>query len=747
MAQQAQGNFGYQTVQLLKTAPLGTGSYGAVYKAKCDDLPCAGKILHPTLFQSNDPGAMTIMRRFQQECSFLSAIRHPNIVQYLGSYQDPETQLPVLLMELVDNSLTQFLEQSEEQLPYHTQVNICHDIALALAHLHTNDIIHRDLSSNNVLLVGAGNRAKVSDFGMAKLFDVNRSNLTPQTMCPGTQPYMSPEALDDPPVYTKKLDSFSFGVLGIQIMTRQFPNPSPRMKKVRDPRFPVGTQVPVPETERRKSHIDLIDPTHPLLLIAINCLSYNEEDRHSAQELCHRLAALKRALLYCDSVQQAQERSRLAQRAAEDKERQIRKLQQEKEELWQEKQKHDKQVQDLQYQLQVHGSQIREKDAVIAARQQEIERLKEEHKQAVQEKDHNTTSRERQLQELLVATAQFQQTILQRENKIQELQKENRDLQHELKKILQQSVMTQKGRQTMRWSMCKRAPCKMKRGAASGCGNMTFFGPYGSSHVHSYNSETEEWFTFPQCSREHFSLAAVSGIVTVVGGRQSGNCTNTLLSLTASKGGKRKWVEHFPPMPTKREFTAVTCSGKFLVVAGGRGEGYTKLVTVELMNTDTLQWSIASSLPHPLSDATVTVCGDRVYLLGSLDQDGYSSNSVLTCSLSTLLQTQTVGAKMKTLSLATNQFIWHTTADLPVRCSTCVTLNGLLLAVGGYNSDKMDSNTIYSYNTETSSWKVISHMHTPRRWCLVTALPDNRLMVVGGQTNTGDLDTVEFGKL
>ena len=108
MAEQIQGQFGYQTVQLLKNEPLGTGSYGAVYKTMCDDLPCAGKIIHPTLFQSNDPGAMTIMRRFQQECSFLSAIRHPNIVQYLGSYQDTETQLPVLLMELMDESLTHF---------------------------------------------------------------------------------------------------------------------------------------------------------------------------------------------------------------------------------------------------------------------------------------------------------------------------------------------------------------------------------------------------------------------------------------------------------------------------------------------------------------------------------------------------------------------------------------------------------------------------------------------------------------
>ena len=91
------------------------------------------------------------------------------------------------------------------------------------------------LYSNNVLLIGAGNRTKVTDFGMAKLFNANRSTMT---MCPGTQVYMSPEALDDPPVYTKKLDSFSFGVLGIQVITWKFPDPGPRTKKVRDPRDP-----------------------------------------------------------------------------------------------------------------------------------------------------------------------------------------------------------------------------------------------------------------------------------------------------------------------------------------------------------------------------------------------------------------------------------------------------------------------------------------------------------------------------
>ena len=710
MAQHIQGQFGYRNIQLIKTAALGTGSYGAVYKAVCDDLTCAGKILHPTLFQSNDPGATTVMRRFQQECSFLSAIRHPNIVQYLGSYQDPETRLPVLLMELMDDSLTRFLEQFQESLPYHTQVNICHDIALALAYLHSNDIIHRDLSSNNVLLIGAGNRAKVTDFGMAKLFNINRTTMTPLTMCPGTLAYMSPEALDDPPVYTSKLDTFSFGVLVIQIITQQFPNPGPRMKKVRDPRFPIGVQVPVPDTERRKLHIDLINPTHPLRPIAIDCLSYSEEDRPSAQDLCHCLAALKESPLYCDSVQQ--ERSRPAPSTQTNSEKQNTKLQQ-------------------------------ERDVVISATQQEIWQIQ----QAGQDKDCVIEAREGQLCELsqqLAAseheTSQLQQTLLQKEKMIQELQEENRYLHKELDEVL---GVTQKEKLTLSWKTCKAAPCRMYRGSATVCGSIAYFRPGGTSQVHSYNLDTEEWSTFPECPRERFTLAVIKSLVTAVGGLHSGNPLNTLLSLV-EKDRRWIWVEHFPSMPTRRMFTAVACKGKALVVAGGYGKGYTTLATVEVMDTDTLQWSTASSLPHPLSDATAAVCGNRVYLLGGVNQRG-RTNLVFSSSLSALMPSQTLGPK--TLSQAESHSVWYVNGDLPVFRSTCVTLKEQLLAFGGQDAHKKDTNNIYTYSTKTNSWEVISHMSTPRPPPPPPPFSDNKVMVVGGETDAGDIDKVEMATI
>ena len=163
-----QNEIGFQSVQLFKAQSLGRGSYGAVCKARCDDLPCAAKLLHPILFDaiartqaSRQTEHRLPMSRFEQECQVLSSIKHPYIVQYLGTHTDPESRMPVLLMELMDESLTSFLEHSQRNLPYHIKVTISNHIALALSFLHSNGIIHRDLSSNNVLMIGSS-RAKVT---------------------------------------------------------------------------------------------------------------------------------------------------------------------------------------------------------------------------------------------------------------------------------------------------------------------------------------------------------------------------------------------------------------------------------------------------------------------------------------------------------------------------------------------------------------------------------------------------------
>ena len=310
MSTDTEGKFGFKSVQLFKDCVLGIGAYGKVCRAQCDLLPCAAKIMHETLF---DPSLNEKVRphhehrlpfsRFKRECEFLSVLKHPNIVQYLGTFRDPDSHLPVLLMELMDDSLTQFLEGSLKPIPLHVQVDICHDIVLALFFLHSNGLIHRDLSGNNVLMLGSV-RAKVTDLGMARLVDPKQLSMLTRTMCPGTDVYMPPEAVDDPPLYTEKIDCFSFGVILIQILTKQFPAPTARKKKMKIDHPALGAtvvEVPVPEIERRQDHIKKIDSSHPLLSIALECLSNSTANRPSSEDLCKRLSTLKDGKKYKDS--------------------------------------------------------------------------------------------------------------------------------------------------------------------------------------------------------------------------------------------------------------------------------------------------------------------------------------------------------------------------------------------------------------------------------------------------------------
>ena len=727
---QPQGQFGYKIVRIFKTSSLGVGSYGAVYRALCDELPCAAKIVHPTLFETIDPGTRKIMERFEQECQFLSGVRHPHIVQYLGVSRDPESGLPVLLMELMDSSLTRFLEQSEEPLPFHTQVDICHGIVLALAYLHSNGIVHRDLSSNNVLLIGPGNRAKVTDFGMSKLADAN-PRMTPMTMCPGTMAYMPPEAPNDPSVYTNKLDCFSFGVLDIQILTRQFPNPSPHCKimEIDDPRFPTGqVKVPIPEVERRRSHTDQVDPAHSLLPVALDCLKDRERERPSAQELCNCVAALKDTPQYGESVQQGQ-------RATTDGERvRNRELQAEAQERQRQLQEKDRTIATKERQLQekdctigIKERQLLEKDRTIATRETQLRQLNQQleaNEQVTADFQHKHLDSDKQIHDL-------EQLLAAKDRKIRELQQQTIDQPTAKLQVRGQSA--RKGPLCLHWRKCGRAPGRMLKPSCVVDGNMAyFFNHYDSKDVYSYDSQKQMWSSLPQSPHSSCSLAVVSGLLTAIGGGMGRNITNQLLSLT----GERKWVERFPPMPTKRSFTAAVCSGKSLVVAGGCATDqwvYKLLHTAEVMDMETLQWSTASSLPSAFRFASATICQDRIYLLGYDMSD--EPRSVLACSMADLLQScrpQSLGARLETLTL---QGVWHRVADLPVRSSSCATLCGQLLAVGGCDDSFENLTTaIHQYNPATNSWEVISHMPTARRNTLVAVLPGNKLMVVGGRT-------------
>ena len=696
MAQPQESKIGFKSVQLFKDQALGIGSYGAVCKAKCDDLPCAAKILHPTLFVPTTQLRVSPkkehrlpFKRFEQECEFLSCIRHPNIVQYLCMHQDPDTGLPVLLMELMDESLTVFLDIHLQSIAYHTQANLCHDIALALSFLHSNGIIHRDLSSNNVLLF-SNIRAKVTDFGMAKLDDLNPRNTF--TTCPGTGVYMPPEAVNDEPIYTEKIDCFSFGVIIIQMLTRQFPKPGIRRQKVaaNQPGLPNTAEVPVAEVVRRQNHISQVDPNHPLLPIALDCLKDKDTERPSAQQLCERIASLKERPKYSESVTATQQ------------------------------------------ELGQMAQQLQELQQTLAREREENQKLQLSHREEIKRRDE----KEKQLNQELECSLQERAELDKQFHKLEEKLLTCGELPQE-----QQDVGVA---DKLVWREAGRAPFLDRRWCDAVISGSRLYFLDGDRHLWIYGVSERGWTQLPDCLYRCSSLTVLHDLPTTVGG----NLTNKLMSLST----ERKWIENCPAMPTKRYFVTAVHTGTALIVAGGTGQNSKDLTTVEVLNVENNVWSTAVDLPEPLQYHSVTISGDELYMLGG-EVDITPINTVYTCSVSALLQSCTqrslVGSLRRALSLSTDCDVWSKVADLPVTGSTCVSFRGQLLAIGGMDFNLEPSAAVYVYNASTNSWDVNSHMTITRRYCFAAVLPNNQLMVVGGwiDKNQTRSDSIEFGGL
>ena len=150
---------------------LGRGAYGRVFTVEYCGLVCAAKEIHPILIEGviSPAEKKTIIDNFIRECHHCSVIRHPNIVKFLGVYySSKKTDLPIMVMELMNASLASFVKNNQSKIPVKTKMSILYDVSLGLSYLHARKpvVIHRDLSPNNVMLTSQP-VAKIGDLGVA----------------------------------------------------------------------------------------------------------------------------------------------------------------------------------------------------------------------------------------------------------------------------------------------------------------------------------------------------------------------------------------------------------------------------------------------------------------------------------------------------------------------------------------------------------------------------------------------------
>ena len=288
---------------------LGKGAYGEVYTVKYRGDTYAAKEIHKILQEGAQSVVekRTLKDKFVGECSQCCELTHPNIVRVIGIYYKSRLQdaLPVMLMEMMDESLTVYVERLPINI-VERKGPILLDVAEGLKYLHSYSIIHRDLSPNNIMLVkGAGEMtiAKIGDLGVAKAINPNSKSMRDMgklTKIPGTLDFMPPEAFEDAPEYDTSLDVFSYGAVMLFVATHEWPSPVPATR-----RDPVSNSlVALNEVQRRQKYLDkMTDKVEVLKPLVEDCLSHDPNKRPTILQVSERLRSLKSEVnsILCDS--------------------------------------------------------------------------------------------------------------------------------------------------------------------------------------------------------------------------------------------------------------------------------------------------------------------------------------------------------------------------------------------------------------------------------------------------------------
>src|SRR6059058_6403949 len=199
---------------------LGKGAMGIVYLAKD---PLIGRLVALKTIRtgqhSDDDEAKEFQQRFVREAQAAGILNHPAIVTVHDIGNDEPTGTSFIAMEYVEGpNLKEILAQGRP-LSFDEIGDIVAQVADALDFAHSKGIVHRDVKPANIILI-EGNRAKITDFGIAKI--ASGGNLTTTGQFLGTPNYMAPEQIRGAPV-DGRTDIFSLGICLYECLTRRKP--------------------------------------------------------------------------------------------------------------------------------------------------------------------------------------------------------------------------------------------------------------------------------------------------------------------------------------------------------------------------------------------------------------------------------------------------------------------------------------------------------------------------------------------
>jgi serine/threonine-protein kinase len=200
-------------------AEMGRGGMGIVYRARDRRLKrwVAVKVLPPELAYRAE-----IRSRFLREAETAAQLTHPHIVPIYSV--DEADGIVYFAMACVDGENLGRRIHTRGPMPVDDVRRILAEVSDALAYAHARGVVHRDIKPDNILLDKDGDRAMVSDFGIARaIIDGADSRLTATGMAIGTPAFMSPEQSAGDREVDGRSDLYSLGVVAYQMLAGELP--------------------------------------------------------------------------------------------------------------------------------------------------------------------------------------------------------------------------------------------------------------------------------------------------------------------------------------------------------------------------------------------------------------------------------------------------------------------------------------------------------------------------------------------
>jgi serine/threonine-protein kinase len=192
------------------------GVMGVVYHGVDTET---GKTIALKVLPRNLAFDTALVERFKREVKASSTLSHPNIVRVFDA--GVEKGVFYMAMEFIEGeTLTERLRR-EERLPETESLRIARDVARGLSHAHAQNVLHRDVKPDNIMLANSG-VAKLTDFGLAKLL-ADQQQITAEGIAVGTPHYIAPEQARAAPDIDHRADLYSLGATLFHVITGLLP--------------------------------------------------------------------------------------------------------------------------------------------------------------------------------------------------------------------------------------------------------------------------------------------------------------------------------------------------------------------------------------------------------------------------------------------------------------------------------------------------------------------------------------------